>query len=214
MQPRPPAPAPLRGLYALTPDGVEDATLLAQVAAAVDGGVRFLQYRNKQADDAQRRRQAATLADYCKKREVHLIINDSVQLAQEVGADGVHLGAADVAVSDARAQLGAQAIIGCTCHGSLTRAQHAAASGASYLAFGALFPSATKPQAAPCPLSVLTSAKQQFRLPVVAIGGITPENAAAVLQAGADALAVLHGLFAAPDVSARARAFCALFPPQ
>lgn len=213
MPPSATAPAPLRGVYALTPEHTQDDLLLAQVAAAVAGGVRWLQYRNKQASDEQRRRQATRLAAYCRNHAVQLIINDDVPLAQEVGAGGVHLGAQDLPVAAARAQLGEDAIIGCTCHDSLSLAAHAVQAGANYLAFGAVYPSPSKPQAVHCPLAVLRKAKQQFTLPLVAIGGITPDNAAEVVRSGADAIAVLHGLFAAADITACARALCRHFPP-
>ncbi|MCH9758494.1 MAG: thiamine phosphate synthase [Proteobacteria bacterium] len=192
----------IRGLYALTPGGINDADLLAQVAAAVSGGVRLLQYRNKNADAPTRTRQATQLAAYCRQQQVCFIVNDDVALAQQCGADGVHLGRSDRSIATARQQLGARMLIGSTCHNSLDDAAQAQAAGADYLAFGAVYPSATKPDAGGCPLATITRARQQTTLPIVAIGGITVENAAAVIAAGADCLAVSQGLFADTSTAA------------
>lgn len=211
----------MHGLYALTPDGRDDDTLLAQVAAAHVGGARLLQYRNKSADAAQRQRQAARLARFCRDNDMRLIINDDVALAAAVGAHGVHLGGADASVAAARRQLGSGAIIGSTCKNSIPRARAAAEAGADYVAFGAMYDSPSKPAAARCPVEVLREAKRDLALPLVAIGGITPANAPALLRAGADAIAVIQALFSAPAaapadlaaITAAARAFCRLFEP-
>ena len=202
----------MRGLYALTPDEADDRRLMAQVAAATRGGLRYLQYRNKQADPAVRQRQAALLADYCRARNITLIINDDVALARSCGAAGVHLGAADTAIAAARDQLGAGAIIGSTCKDSIAAAARAAAAGASYIALGAVFASASKPQATRCPLAILTQAKTEIALPLVAIGGITAANATEVINAGADAIALIRGIFSSGDITAATRQLLHLFP--
>ena len=201
--------ARIRGLYAITDPQLTPADrLLTCCEAALRGGARLLQYRDKQAGSAERRRHAESLRDLCRDHNATLLINDDVALAAAIGATGVHIGQQDGAVSDARARLGAQALIGVSCHGSEALAQAAVTDGADYVAFGRFFVSHTKPQAAAAEIAVLATP-----LPVakVAIGGITPDNAAPLINAGADALAVIHGLFAAPDIASRARAFQRLF---
>ncbi|MGA2655694.1 MAG: thiamine phosphate synthase, partial [Gammaproteobacteria bacterium] len=136
----------------------------------------------------------------CNKYDALLLINDDIELAKICNADGVHLGQSDVALVKAREYLGENAIIGITCHDSLELAQKAVNEGADYISFGCFFPSKTKPQAKPAPLSVLTKAREQFKLPIVAIGGITQQNAQLLIQAGADLLAVSAGLFDSPDI--------------
>lgn len=200
----------LRGLYAITDSALLAGRLLPAVEAALQGGVALLQYRDKSGDPARRHREASALLALCRRYRVPLLINDDVGLAADIGAEGVHLGRSDGSLAAARARLGPQALIGATCHGSLAFAEEAARNGASYLAFGAVFPSATKSAAATIPLATLAEARR-FGRPVVAIGGITADNAAPVLAAGADCLAVISDLWQAPDITARARAFTDLF---
>ncbi|MBO9662206.1 thiamine phosphate synthase [Dokdonella sp.] len=199
---------PLRGLYAIT-DGPR-ADLLEACAAALAGGARLLQYRDKSADTVRRAEEARALQALCAARGVPLIVNDDVELAAAVGAAGVHLGEDDGEVAAARARLGARAIVGVSCYDSIERAHRLAAAGAGYLAFGAFFPSPTKPQARRATTDLLRAAKP-LGLPLVAIGGITPDNAGALVDAGADCLAVISALFGAADVRATARRFAALF---
>lgn len=201
---------PRRGLYAITPDEDEDARLLARVEPVLAAGAALLQYRNKRADAAARRRQARALLPLCRRFGVPLIVNDDIELAAAIGAGGVHLGQDDADLRRARARLGAQAIVGASCYDDLARAERACAAGASYLAFGACYPSATKPgtrRARP----ELFAAAGRFGLPRVAIGGLRPDNAAVFVTAGADLLAVVGGLFDAPDPAAAARAFIDCF---
>lgn len=200
----------LRGLYAITDGALLAGRLLPAVAAALEGGAALVQYRDKSGDAARRRHEAGALLALCRRYGVPLLINDDVALAAAIGADGVHLGRQDDSLAVARALLGPDALIGATCHGSLAFAEEACRAGASYLAFGAIHASPTKPAAAPIPLATLTAARQ-FGRPVVAIGGITADNAAPVVAAGADCLAVISDLWAAPDITARARAFASLF---
>lgn len=203
-------PLPRRGLYAITDRALLAGRLLPAVEAALQGGAAVLQYRDKSSDAARRRGEAEALLALCRRYRVPLLINDDIELALAVGADGVHLGRGDGALAAARTALGADAIIGATCHDSLAFAAEAVAAGADYLAFGAFHPSTTKPGAQPAPLSVLSAAKGLGR-PVVAIGGITVDNAPPLLAAGADFVAVISDLFAGPDIAERARAYAALF---
>lgn len=199
---------PLRGLYAIT-DGPR-ADLIEVCAAALAGGARLLQYRDKSADAPRRAEEARALQALCAVHGVPLIVNDDVELAAAVGAAGVHLGEDDLDVEAARARLGARAIVGASCYDSIERARRLAAAGAGYLAFGAFFPSPTKPQARRATTDLLRAAKP-LGLPLVAIGGITPDNAEPLLEARADCLAVVSALFGAADVRANARRFAALF---
>lgn len=202
----------IAGLYAITDTSLLAGRLLPAVARALAGGARILQYRDKTDDHLRRREEAVALRDLCHRYGARLLINDDVALAAEVGADGVHLGQGDLALAAARAQLGAEAIIGITCHDRLDLAEAALHGGADYLAFGAMYASGSKPAARPCPLPLLTEARARFRLPLVAIGGITPDNAAHVIRAGADAVAVIASLWQADDIAARARQFIQEFP--
>ncbi len=200
------------GLYAITdPDLLPGPQLVGAAAAAIDGGATIVQYRNKRADSATRRREAGILNTLCREAGALLIINDDIELALSCGAHGVHLGQQDGAIAEARARLGDDAVIGQSCHASLELAITAQAAGANYVAFGRFFASHTKPQAAPAQIALLTEARAVIDIPIVAIGGVTVANAPALIRAGADAVAVIHGLFCATDVAARAREFTALF---
>ena len=200
---------PDRGLYAIT-DGPRD-DLPEVVARALAGGARVLQYRDKTADAARRHAEAIALKRLCDAHAVPLIINDDIALAAAVGAAGVHLGRDDGDVAAARAALGAGAIVGMSCYDSLDRARAAAAAGASYVAFGAFFPSPTKPHAAHASLDLLRQSAA-LGLPRVAIGGITPDNAPSLVEAGADFLAAISAVFGAADVRAAAQRFARLYP--
>lgn len=202
-----------QGLYGITDSTLmpDDATLLNSVEKALQGGTTLIQYRDKSDDQEKRLRQATSLAGLCRAYDVPLLINDDIQLALESGADGVHLGQEDGSLAEARALLGDKAIIGITCHDRLPLALTAAADGADYVAFGAFFPSKTKPGAKPAPLDLLRNARQQLSCPIVAIGGLSVDNASQVISAGADLVAVVHALFAQDDIKARAQAFSRLF---
>jgi thiamine-phosphate pyrophosphorylase len=201
----------LHGLYAVTPDTLDDAWLAERVEQALRGGARAVQYRSKYADAQLRRRQAQRLLQACRAYGALFVVNDDVDLALELEADGVHLGRDDLSVAAARARLRRGALIGASCYDDLARAERAAQAGADYLAFGSLFPSAVKPGAVRAPLELLRQARGRWRLPLVAIGGIEPDNAARVIQAGADAVAVITALFSVPDTLAAARALSRLF---
>lgn len=197
-----------RGLYAIT-DGPR-ADLLARAAAALRGGASMLQYRDKSGDATRRQTEAAALVEICNAHAALCIINDDLDLARAVGAHGVHLGEHDTGLLSARHTLGAQAIIGVSCYDDLGRARAAAAQGADYLAFGAFYPSPSKPQTRRAHPQLLREARH-LGLPLVAIGGITPDNGAALIAAGADFLAVISGVLAAPDSEAAARRYSELF---
>lgn len=207
-------PVPLRGLYALTPDDNLLPRLSALVASALKGGVKWVQYRNKIAPAPLRRAQAAELLRICRAHGAKLIINDDVWLAVEIGADGAHLGRDDIpggSLTTAREALGSKRILGVSCYDDLARAEVAVDAGADYIAVGSVFASASKPQATRASLDVLAEAKKRFKVPVVAIGGITVKNAPQVIQSGADMVAVLSDLFDAMDIQKQAEKFRHLF---
>ena len=197
-----------RGLYAITNGPRID--LRDAVSAALTGGARVIQYRDKTMDYARRDVEAAMLAKLCATHNVPLIINDDIELAVRCGAAGVHLGADDTSITLARSRLGDDAVIGISCYDSLERARRAVAEGASYVAFGAFHPSLSKPKAPRAHMATLMEAKS-LGVPMVAIGGITPDNAAALIAAGADCVAVITSLFEATDIKAAARQFSQLF---
>jgi thiamine-phosphate pyrophosphorylase len=202
-------PAGLRGLYAITPDTPNTPELLGRVEQALLGGVRLVQYRNKLADAALKRDQASALLVLCRRFQVPLIINDDLELALALNADGVHLGREDApgGLAAARSALGSDKLLGVSCYGELARAREVAALGADYVAFGALFPSTTKPAASRAPLALFGQARQEMGCALCGIGGITLENAPAAIAVGADLLAVISDLFDAPDIIRRAQAY-------
>lgn len=199
----------LSGLYAITPERLvrEPAALLPAVAAAIAGGARLIQYRDKWNAPAERERLASALATLCRERGARFIVNDDLALAEASGADGVHLGASDGSLRAARERLGPQAVIGATCGNSLDRARRAISEGASYVAFGRFFASNTKPDAPPAELATLTAARAELAVPICAIGGLTPDNVAQVRDAGATLFAAVDGVFGAADVAGAARAY-------
>ena len=199
----------LRGLYAVTPDCPDSATLLAKAEAALRGGVALLQYRNKAASSERAASEAAALRALARRFRTPFIVNDSVELACELDAEGVHLGRDDGNVAAARARLSGK-VLGVSCYDSLARAQAAVTAGADYVAFGSVFVSSTKPGAVRAPLSLFGAARR-LGVPLCAIGGVTVERASRLLEAGADLVAVISDLFDAPDISARARAYAKIF---
>jgi len=201
----------IRGLYAITPDCADTPDLLRRARLALAGGASVLQYRNKAANPSLRLEQALALRGLTRQFSVPLIINDDVQLALVTDADGVHLGASDAAPESARAVLGAQKIIGVSCYNRPSLARAAIQAGADYAAFGAFYSSTVKPDAAVADLEMLRHARAELSAPLVAIGGITEQNGAELIRAGADALAVISALFDAADIEAAARGFSRLF---
>ena len=199
------------GLYLVTPDQADGDALFAAVAALLPARPARVQYRNKLADAAARRDQATRLLALCRGAGVPLIINDDLTLALAIGADGVHLGRDDGDPAEARRALGPGRILGVSCYDEWARAKAGAAAGVDYLAFGAVYPSPTKPHAPRAGLDLLRRAKAELGLPVAAIGGITLDNAPSLVAAGASLLAVISDVFSAPDPAARATAYAGLF---
>ena len=201
----------VRGLYAVTPEMIDTEALLTRVEAALRGGARVVQYRNKSADRSLQIRQAGAVAHACRRAGAYFIVNDSVPLAAETDADGVHLGSGDVDIDSARRALGPDKLIGISCYNQLSLACEAAGNGADYIAFGSFFASATKPGALRADVELLAGARRTLAVPIVAIGGITLDNAQTLIEAGADALAVVAALFDSADVEQTARRFASLF---
>ncbi|HVF64189.1 MAG TPA: thiamine phosphate synthase [Casimicrobiaceae bacterium] len=195
----------LRGLYAITPE-IDDTLVLRRHAdEAITGGAAVLQYRNKAANASLRTEQARALAELCRSRRVLFIVNDDAMLARTVGADGVHIGEDDGDVRSAREVVGETSLVGVSCYADLTRARAMVDAGADYVAFGSLYPSSVKPGARRATLATINAARS-LGVRVVGIGGIDADNAADVIEAGADAVAVISAVFAAEDIEGAARA--------
>ena len=203
----------ISGLYAVTPDLDDTAQLVKLAEQVLQGGASLLQYRNKTASYALKKTQASALMWLCDDFDVPFIINDHVLLCVELDADGVHLGAEDGDIAAARRLLGAGKLIGASCYNRLELARQAKAQGVDYVAFGACFDSGTKPAAVRAPLELFSEAAA-LNLPTVAIGGITADNAASVIAAGADSVAVINALFSADNPERAARTFSNLFKPS
>ncbi|MGE5524302.1 MAG: thiamine phosphate synthase [Rhodospirillaceae bacterium] len=201
----------IAGLYAITPDLSDTELLCRQVKAALSGGAAVLQYRNKTAPAALRREQATRVQAICREHSVPLIVNDDVDLAVAIRADGLHLGMDDGPVRVARERIGADMMLGISCYDSLARADAALADGADHIAFGAAFPSRVKPNAVHASMALYAQARARYRVPIVAIGGITLGNAPDLIRAGVDAIAVISALFGAPNIKQAASSFAALF---
>jgi thiamine-phosphate pyrophosphorylase len=201
----------IEGLYAVTPDEADTGALLGKVRLALEGGARIVQYRNKIGGEDLRNSQARALRELTREFGVPLIVNDDARLALAANADGVHLGRGDGPLARARALLGAGKVIGVSCYNQPALAAAAVAQGADYVAFGAFFPSTVKPDAAVAGLDMLRQVRASLAVPIVGIGGINAQNGAAVVRAGADALAVISALFDAADIRAAAQDFGKLF---
>ncbi len=202
----------VQGLYAITDPGlVPDDRLLDEVTAVIEGGARVIQYRNKAADRRTRLQQARSVRRVCNAHKALFIVNDEPELAVAVGADGVHVGRSDAAISVAREIVGPARVVGVSCYDSLDRAVSAQSGGADYVAFGSFFPSPSKPNATSVTVGLLRRARRKLTVPIVAIGGITQENGGMLIAAGADALAVIHAVFGAPDRRLAAAQLASLF---
>jgi len=202
------------GLYLVTPDEPDTDRLLAQVAAVLPAAPKALQYRNKSLDAPARLAQASGVRALCRAAGVEFLVNDDLDLALAVDADGVHLGKDDGDIAAARARLGPDRRLGVSCYDAWWRAEAAVAAGADHVAFGAMFPSSTKPEAVAADIGLLTRARAALGVGVVAIGGITLANAPQLIAAGATRLAVISDVFSAPDPCARAAAYAGLFSPE
>jgi thiamine-phosphate pyrophosphorylase len=201
----------IKGLYAITPDELDTAELIRKTRLTLQGGTTVLQYRNKLADANLLMTQAQALRQLTREFSTTFIVNDNTQLAQQSDADGVHLGGEDGTVAIARQMLGKEKIIGVSCYNRAPLASEAELQGADYIAFGAFFPSSTKPNAIKADTDLLRWSRQHLKVPVVAIGGITLQNAPLLINAGADALAVISAIFDAKDIQLTATQFSTLF---
>ncbi|MFK5969734.1 MAG: thiamine phosphate synthase [Candidatus Marithrix sp.] len=200
----------MQGLYAITDSNlISDSILIQSVKQAIIGGAKIIQYRNKK--QIQYIEQAVILNKLCQQYQIPLIINDDIQLAKQIKADGVHLGKNDLKLSKARNILGNKAIIGISCYNQIFLAEQAIADGATYIAFGSFFNSSTKPQATPCEIDILRQARKTFNCPIVAIGGITPTNGSSLINAGADCLAVINGIFGQENITTATQKYAQLF---
>ena len=201
----------LHGIYAITDPVLCGDDLINNVRAAIEGGIRILQYRNKQASHNVQHEEATRLLALCRQHDVLFIINDDADLAADIDADGVHLGQKDRALIEAREQLGQNKIIGISCNNRFDYALAAQQQGADYIAFGRFFSSMTKPQAPQAEIELLLRGKRELHVPIVAIGGITADNGRQLIEAGADMLAVIHGIFGQVDVRLAAQRYAELF---
>ncbi len=203
---------PLHGLYAITDSGlIEDGQLVSAVNAAISGGAGLIQFRDKSRPSAARTQLAADVQAVCAERNVALIINDDIELCQQTGAAGVHLGADDCRLEAAREQLGSAALIGISCYNQLDLAIKAEQNGADYVAFGSFYSSGIKPDAVRADTELLGRARQCLSIPIIAIGGITRENARPLIDAGASMVAVISDVFGADNIQAAAFGFSRLF---
>ncbi len=202
----------IHGLYAITPDMENTELLIKKVEAALQGGIHILQYRNKQADYKLQTQQASAILPLCRQYNVPLIINDSLDLCLSLNADGVHLGAEDGNLAEVKAKIGTDKILGASCYNRFDLALAAQNQGADYVAFGACFASNTKPNAPVASLDLFSRARDELSIPSVAIGGIHLQNAPQVINAGANAIAVIQAIFNADDVKSVSQQFSQLFP--
>lgn len=202
----------IRGLYAITdPQCSPNHLVIDHVEAALSGGARIIQYRDKTTPFSEQITVAKQLKILCQNHQAWLIINDSIELAKLSQAHGIHIGQNDTTLIEARAQLGAEAVIGVSCYNDLDRAQRMEKLGADYVAFGRFFNSKTKPDAPPADLATLALARSQLKLPIVAIGGVTADNTSQLIQSGAHSVAVIQGVFAQANIRQAATDIAGLF---
>ena len=202
----------LAGLYAITdPKFTPPETLVEKTKAALKGGTKVIQYRDKSNNQSLRLQQARELMSLCEQYDATLIINDDVELTAAVNAHGVHLGLTDTPLTAARQRLGSKAIIGATCHGDITNAYQAIEQSADYVAFGRFFPSSTKPSAPPADLNSIRNQLGKLEVPTVAIGGITLANAPKLTAAGFTMIAVVADVFSQTDITSHCQKYAELF---
>ena len=201
----------MKGLYLVTPDWDDTQAMLTATQAALEGGATLLQYRHKTASDVLRREQAGALLRLCRQYQVPFIINDHLNLCRELDADGLHVGGTDASVAAVRAALGAEKIIGASCYGDLQLARDAAASGASYVAFGGFYPSRVKKYEVSTPVNIVSRARAELNVPVCVIGGMTTENAVPLVQEGCDLVAAISSVYQSADPRKAAEDFSRLF---
>jgi len=201
----------IKGLYAITPDSADLNTLIQKTKSAIEGGAFMVQYRSKIQDRDVKMQQCAAILRLCREYEIPCIVNDDVDMCRILEADGVHLGEKDDNIAEVRHILGEDAIIGSSCYDQLDRAKSAQKEGASYVAFGAMFPTSTKPNAPRASLALLKEAKREIQIPIVAIGGITVNNAHDVIKTGIDAIAMINSLYEAKSIKETAETFAKMF---
>ena len=187
----------ISGIYAITPNKMLDLDTIEQ--AIVTHKISILQYRHKTTNASIKFNEAKQLQQLCLRHNTLFIINDDINLAQKINADGVHLGKDDASILAARQQLGDDAIIGVSCYNDIELAKTVQSQGADYVAFGALFPSSTKPNAPYCSLEVISQAKKALTIPIVGIGGVDFNNQHQAFDAGCDAVAMINALFQSVD---------------
>jgi thiamine-phosphate pyrophosphorylase len=196
----------LSGLYVITDKKlIERDNFIETVEKSIKGGARIVQLREKETFYDEIILLAKELLKVTKKYDVPLIINDSPEIARETGADGVHLGGDDTSIDNARSLLGSEAIIGVSCYNQIERGLNAIKSGADYVAFGTPYNTPTKPDREPTSIEILNKAVNLINIPVFAIGGITKDNAKAILETGVDGIAVITSVFGSPDPETAAR---------
>lgn len=202
----------MRGLYLITNDDPIQLLLEKLDAALATRQIAILQYRRKKVDKADQPTEVEQIKQLCEKYQVPFVINDDLKLAAQFGL-GVHLGQSDGEITDAKSQLPEGVIIGRTCLNSLELAQKAIADGATYVAFGAVYATATKPEAGNVGIEVIKQAAAQYDLPICAIGGLTVENSKPVIEAGADLCAVISDILgrSTAEIPARVQAWAQLF---
>ena len=201
----------IKGLYAITPDSADLNTLIQKTKSAIEGGAFMVQYRSKIQDRDVKMHQCAAILRLCREYEIPCIVNDDVDMCRILEADGIHLGEKDDNIAEVRHILGEDAIIGSSCYDQLDRAKSSQKEGASYVAFGAMFPTFTKPNAPRATLALLKDAKREIEIPIVAIGGITVNNAHDVIKTGIDAIAVINSLYEAKSIKETAETFVKMF---
>jgi len=201
----------IKGLYAITPDLADLNTLIQKTKLAIEGGAFMVQYRSKIHDRDVKMQQCAAILRICREYDIPCIVNDDVEICRVLKADGVHLGENDDNIAEVRAILGEDSIIGSSCYDQLNRAKQAQKEGASYVAFGAVFPTPTKPNAPRATLELLREAKSEIQIPIVAIGGITMNNAHDVIETGVDAIAVITSLYESNSIKETAETFNTMF---
>jgi len=201
----------IKGLYAITPDSADLNTLIQKTKSAIEGGAFMVQYRSKIQDRDVKMQQCAAILRLCREYEIPCIVNDDVEMCRVLEADGVHLGEKDDNIAEVRHILGEDAIIGSSCYDQLNRAKSAQKEGASYVAFGAMFPTSTKPNAPRATLALLKEAKREIQIPIVAIGGITVNNAHDVIKTGIDTIAVITSLYEAKSIKETAETLSKMF---
>ena len=201
----------IKGLYAITPDMADLNTLIQKTQSAIEGGAFMVQYRSKIHDRDVKMQQCAAILRLCREYDIPCIVNDDVEMCRVLKADGVHLGENDDNIAEVRRILGEDSIIGSSCYDQLNRAKQAQKEGASYVAFGAVFPTPTKPNAPRATLELLREAKSEIQIPIVAIGGITMNNAHDVIETGVDAIAVITSLYESNSIKETAETFSQMF---